>query len=196
MIADALKSVLTQQITQKVASAAGIDNAKAMSLVAAGLPIIMKGLAKNSATPQGAESLFGALAKHESADLSNPMDLLSKFSDGNEGGKILGHVFGSREAEIEAQLAQNVGVSQSQAGSVMKMLAPVVMGALGQEKASGGLNLGSLASVLGSQSSAMASNSSLSSSIMTSIFDKDGDGQVADDLLSMAWNFLKRFLSK
>ena len=51
-------------------------------------------------------------------------------------GKILGKVFGGNSEQAASSVAQEAGISTGQAGGLMAMLAPMLMGALG--KAGGG----------------------------------------------------------
>jgi hypothetical protein len=65
------------------------------------------------------------------------------------------------------------------------------MSGLGEAKAKGNLDLGSLAGMLGGATKASSDNS-LMTSLATSLLDKNGDGQVQDDLLRMGTNWLKK----
>jgi hypothetical protein len=78
----------------------------------------------------------------------------------------LGSLLGGREQEANQHLAQHLGISGGTAAKIIPMLAPIILGALLKKGRSpgtagaGGGGLGGLASIL----------------------DRDGDGQILDDL--------------
>ena len=144
---------LMQQLQSKgaadqIASRLGIPPEKANSALAAAVPTIMAGLAKNTQKPDGAAALAGALEKDHDGSVLDEDDFFDRYQE-KKGEKILGHVFGSKEAEVETKVSALSGLNPSQGADLMKMLAPLVMGFLGKEKKQGGLDIGSLAAMLG-----------------------------------------------
>jgi len=52
----------------------------------------------------------------------------------DDGNKIVGHIFGNNTGYVTQNLSQKTGLSTGQVGSALAVLAPVVMGYLGQQK--------------------------------------------------------------
>ncbi|WP_440311064.1 DUF937 domain-containing protein [Klebsiella pneumoniae] len=46
---------------------------------------------------------------------------------------MLDHIFGGQKSTVENQLSQNTGISIDKIGPILAMLAPVVMGYIGQQ---------------------------------------------------------------
>lgn len=126
----------------------GTDKAQTGAAVQTAIPAIVAGLAKNAQSPKGAEALHTALAKdHDGSVLDQGAEALQ--SNQEQGDKILGHVFGSNLGAVQSQLAATSGLGAGGAGSLLQMLAPMVMGYLGKQQQGGGLDAGGLASILG-----------------------------------------------
>ena len=66
-----------------------------------------------------------------------------------DGGKILGHVFGNRQQNVQNALSKQSGVDASSVGRILKMAAPVVMGLLGKQHQSSVNDANGLTNMLG-----------------------------------------------
>lgn len=144
---------LMQQLENKgavdqIAGKLGIPPGKASSALAAAVPTIMAGLAKNTQKPEGAAALAGALEKDHDGSVLDEDEYFERYQE-KKGDKILGHVFGGKEGEVETKVSALSGLNPAQGADLMKMLAPLVMGYLGKEKKQGGLDIGNLAAMLG-----------------------------------------------
>ena len=77
------------------------------------------------------------------------------------------------------------------AGSLLEMVAPLVMGAVGREQQLNGLDANGLSQYLGQQQQqAEAANPDIMGSL-TSMLDSNRDGNVVDDLSRISSNFFK-----
>ncbi|HLA11012.1 MAG TPA: DUF937 domain-containing protein [Pyrinomonadaceae bacterium] len=85
---------------------------------------------------------------------------------------------------------QGVGLDQGSAGSLLEMVAPLVMGAVGREQHQNHLDPGALSQFLGEQQQVQSANPDLMASI-SSMLDSNRDGSVVDDLSRIAGNFFK-----
>ena len=177
MLAEQLKGQAMKQIANRVW---GGDNVLTGQLMAKALPMIMGQLEKNTQDPAGAEALDAALAKHDGSVLQNV-----EWADLDDGKSILGHIFWNRD-EAVAQIAQETGASPEQSEGVMSMLAPLVMGAMGQQKQAAGLSASGLTKML--------SGSGKQSSNMLGMFlDQDGDGDFdSSDAMKFGMGMLKK----
>lgn len=183
-ITSLLTSALAGGAAEKLATQLGVESTVAKKMIALGAPVLLSRLAKNASSPDGAAALYNTLDKH-----ATPKKSITE-TDTTDGMKMLGHIFGADQEDTLSTVASEAGVSPSQAGGALAALAPILMGALGQQKASGGLDLGSLAGLL-TQTTSATNKNSLMTSLATSLLDKNGDGQIQDDMLRMGVNWLK-----
>jgi hypothetical protein len=167
-------------VTQ-IAGSLGVDEEAIGPVVAAAIPAILGGMANNTRQPQGAESLSRALEDHSPTIFD---DLGGLLGGGGlaDGAKILGHVFGNRQPNVERNLAGQSGLSLDVIMKLLPILAPLVMGYLSREKQSRGLDAGGLGSVLGEERQA-AERQKPGLGGLASILDADGDGSIIDDVL-------------
>ena len=184
-ILDLINSDLGKQIISGIGNQAGTTEGETSSVLASALPTLINAMQNNTQSEQGAGGLLGALlgGKHDGGLLDNLGGLLGGGGiDTEDGGKILGHVLGGNQANIEAGLSQNTGVSSDKIGMILKMAAPILMAYLANQAKSNnvqnGTDLGGLLGGLlgGGQSQQQAP--SMGGSILTSILDQDGDGQL------------------
>ncbi|CAL2092097.1 DUF937 domain-containing protein [Tenacibaculum sp. 190524A05c] len=186
-ILDLLNSPMGKTIISGVAGSTGQDSGKTGSVLTMALPVLMKAMQRNAATPQGAEGLMGALNKHDGGILDNLGDL---FSGGvnqdviSDGSKILGHVLGSKQQGVEQVIGQKTGMDIGAVGNILKTAAPILMGVLGKQSRQSGLsNSGGIGDLLGGM---LGGNSSQQEqSFLEKILDADGDGSVIDDVAGM-----------
>lgn len=171
----------------------GVNESQASSAISAALPMIMGALARNSASPQGAESLHNALQNdHDGGILDNLGGFLGN-SDNGAGAGILKHVFADNLGSIVGALGQSSGLGNDKAGGLLENLAPVVMGALGKQSRSQGLDIGGLASMLGGETKGINSGTGAAAlSMLNSFLDKDGDGSAIDEIGGMLGGLFKR----
>lgn len=170
-----------QQGLGQIAKQLGLGQAQANDGLKSLLPFIMKALQKNTRSQGGLESLLGALGRgnHERY-LDRPEELGTRETE-KDGNGILGHIFGSKDVsrEVAGHAAQKSGLDAGVLKKMLPQIAAMVMGGLKKESQSGGL-LGALGG--GGAGSAPSGASGL----LGKLLDADGDGQIHDDLLSMA----------
>jgi hypothetical protein len=135
------------------ARALGLTPSQTKGAVESLLPVLVKGIARNTASRDGLAGLLNALGSgHHQAALQDA-STLAKPETLADGQAILGHVLGSRaKADAVAQQAMNdTGVSAGVLQQLLPMLAVFVMGWLYRN--SGGILGSVLGSVLGGPSS-------------------------------------------
>ena len=186
-ILDLLNSPMGKTIINGVAGSTGQDSNKTGSVLTMALPVLMKAMQRNAATPQGAEGLMGALTKHDGGILDNLGDL---FNGGvnddvvNDGSKILGHVLGSKQQGVEQVIGQKAGMDVGAVGNILKTAAPILMGMLGkQSRQTGVSNSSGIGDLLGGMLG--GSKTQNEQSFLEKILDADGDGSVIDDVAGM-----------
>ncbi|HEY6046651.1 MAG TPA: DUF937 domain-containing protein [Pyrinomonadaceae bacterium] len=186
-------NAITQMITQQLAGAAsrqiaarlGISESTANMAVQIAVPLVVAALARNASNPQGSQQLHQAIAEdHDGSILDNLSGYLQNPEQANGAG-ILGHVLGDQRSSVENNVAQATGMDQSSAGSLMEIVAPLVMGALGKTQQQNGLDPSGLAGYLGEQQQEQAATPGIMG-MVNSMLDSNQDGSVTDDLARMA----------
>lgn len=188
-ILDLLQGPLGQQIISGVAGQTGQSADKTSGLLSMALPVLMGAMQKNASTPEGAQGLMGALGNHSGGILDNLGGLFEGGVDDSvqqEGSGILGHLLGSKQANVENALSKESGMDAGSVANILKVAAPLLMGMVGKQTQSAGISdSNGLTSLLGGLMGGANSNSG-SSSLLTSILDADGDGSIIDDVAGMA----------
>lgn len=181
---DLLNSDLGKQIISSVGQQAGTTEGETSSVLNSALPTLLNAMQNNASTEQGAGGLLGALlgGKHDGGLLDNLGGLMGNGGvDTEDGGKILGHVLGDNQANVENSISQSTGVSSDKIGMILKIAAPILMAFLANKarnsNVQNGTDLGGLlGSLLGGGQSQQVQTSG--GNILTSVLDQDGDGQL------------------
>ena len=128
-----LKALLNKNTLSALAKKTGLTTAKLKKLIPLALPLLLKYLTSNAASQTGALSLLGALGQHNTAK-ALPIQIAE--ADPEDGGKILGHIFGSNtQPEIETLAAQS-GLSGKEVNTALDSIAPVLLSSLNTAAAS------------------------------------------------------------
>lgn len=194
MITQQLGSSMVDQMAAKV----GGDNDGVKRAAAMAVPMIMAALKRNSNSRSGAESLAKALDKgHNDGGILGNLGSLLGGSSMQNGGKILGHVFGGKQDNMAQQLGKATGLGGKGAGDLMSMLAPMVMGALGKAKAQSGSGVSGLQDLLRNETQSIQKRQPKQSSMIESLLDSDGDGDVdLGDILKKGSGLLGGFFKR
>lgn len=164
----------------------GADPATTSTAVSAALPMLLGALARNSAQPNGADALAGALARdHDGSILDDVSGYLGGATAGADGAGILGHLLGGQRPAVEAAVGQSAGLSGDSAARLLELLAPIVMGSLGRHANTQGLDANGLAGLLGQERQGLTQSNPMLSGLM-SMLDTNKDGSVMDDLANVA----------
>ena len=108
-----------------------------------------------------------------------------------DAGGILGHIFGGQQSRAESGLGQVSGMSSGQAGNLLKILAPIVMGVLAKQVMARGVDAGGLGSMLGQERAQVQQRGGLGGGLMNAVLDTDGDGDVdLSDLMRLGGGLL------
>lgn len=192
-------NAITQMITQQIAGAAvrsmsqrlGLSEGMTARAVQIAVPLILAALARNAAQPEGAKELHQAVNNdHDGSIFDNLPGFLNNPQAGNGPG-ILGHVFGGQQGTIQNNLAQATGLDQSTAGNILEMVAPMVMGAVGQTQRENNLDAGGLSEFLVTQRQETEAAAPDIMGALNSMLDSNRDGSVSDDVGRILGNFLR-----
>ncbi len=176
---------LTGSNLSMISEQLGADEQQTKSAIGAVLPTLIGALSKNGATQQGAEGILGALSKdnHDGGILENLSGFLGnkQYEEPRSGMGILGHLLGGKQQQVQQSVSQSSGLGAAASGQLMKMLAPLVMGALGKQQQSQGFDASSLMGFLGGEKEAVEKESG---GLIGRMLDQDGDGDF--DMSDMA----------
>lgn len=197
-LASSIFSQLDPATIGSIASQLGVKPAQASNAIEQALPLLLGGLARNSASPQGANALHAALERdHANVDIGGLLgsvlgggsagggiaDALGGLLGGGRsqpaqdvGGAILGHIFGGRRERAAQGLGQTSGLGGAGAAQLLSMLAPLVMAALGNMTRKQGLDANALGGLLGQQS--QRHQQSGVGGLLSGVLDADGDGEL------------------
>jgi len=200
-----IMDMITQQLggsmMQQMASKLGGNSEGVQRATAAAVPMILAAIKRNAGSRQGAESLANALNKHSDGGMLSGLGGLLGGGGNNpmmqEGGKILGHVFGGKQNNMAQQLGRATGLGGKGAGDLMSMLAPMVMGALGKAKAQGNMGVSGLQDLLNQEHQTIQKRQPKQLSMIEGLLDSDGDGDVdLSDILKKGSGLLGGFFKR
>lgn len=147
-------NLVTQQLSdpkviEQLSKSTGARPEQVQQLAREGLPLLLQTLQQNAADPEGAKSLDKALEEHKDDKVDDVLGFL-KNVDTSDGAKILQHIFSSRNEAVQEDMAAKAGANKNQVSALMTQLAPLVLGALGNQKKTGTGNQGDLTGLIGS----------------------------------------------
>lgn len=178
----------------QLAGVLGADNDAVSKGVAAALPALIGGLARNARQPEGAAALNKALgADHNGSILDSLGDIFggsawAQQQADRQGQRILGHVFGQSRPRVEQQVQAASGLNSSMVTKLLPLLAPVVLGYLGKRLSGGGND--QVAQSLEQERVSVQQNDSMFGQILD-MLDGDDDNDGGGGLMDMAGDLLQ-----
>lgn len=183
-ITQLLNSTLGKQVINGIGKQAGTGEKDTASVINASIPVIMGMLQKNASTPQGSDNLMKALDQHDGGILNNLSSFLNS-GDTQDGSNILDHILGQNKNTVIKSISKQTNVSSANVSKIISLVAPVIMGYLGQQKKGGKVQSGNgLTDLLGSLTGG-SSASSIGGSILSTILNQKGGntGNMLNDIL-------------
>jgi hypothetical protein len=157
-----------------IASQLGVDPSQAQAAIEHAIPLIVGGMAQNASTPAGANALNNALGAH-GGDLSGMLGgILGGGARSGIGGAILGHVFGGNQGAVNQGLGQATGMNAQNAGQLMAILAPIVMGALANHAQDQNVGAGGLGGLLAQEVQQVSRQGGSAGSLLNSVLGASG----------------------
>lgn len=182
-----LVSQLGSGAVGQISEQLGIDEDKAQQAVGMALPVIIGALNRNTASADGAESLTRALQRdHDGSILDDLARVVTQPETLEDGAAILGHVFGDRRSNVEQSVSRATGLDAAQISQIFAILAPIVLGALGQMQRKKNLDAQGMSNLLQEERSTVEQTASG----LAQLLDMDGDGDVSEELVSLGSNLL------
>lgn len=170
----------------------GANPSQVKQVTQMGLPTLIKALSNNASTPKGAEALAGALDQHKDDDINDIIRYI-KNVDTEDGRKILNHVLANKNQNVQTRLAKQAGLETSQVTGLMSQLAPLLLGALGQQKKKENLDATGISSLTSLLSDSMGKkDDSGIMGMVSQLLDSDKDGDILDDVSGIIGSILKK----
>lgn len=200
---DLLQGQMSDTILDQLGQQVGGNREQTSAAVQGVFSTLMGALSKNAATPEGAGALLGALDRdHDGSVLDDLVGMVTGNSSQQQaqpsmlnGAGILKHVLGGKQSNMIEMIAQMSGLNKEGSSNLLIKLAPMVMGMLGKVKKQQNLDQGALQGFL-RQSTDNYRQVEPKQDLITKLLDRDGDGNVADDVASMGMSFLGKLFKK
>jgi hypothetical protein len=145
---------LTPDMIAKMASVLGLDRSVAQKAISGAVPALLANLGDAASTPGGMRQLSNLLQQQSGSleSLKNVIGGPDQRALAERGSSMLSGLFGGGALDALAQsIGKFAGIGESSSKSMLSMLGPVVLGALGQQQRIAGLDAGGVASLLASQ---------------------------------------------
>jgi hypothetical protein len=172
----------------------GTDENKTSDALGLALPSIIAALQKNASSQEGATALKNAIDRdHDGSLLSNVAGYLQGSNQAQlpQADRMLDHLFGAKRNRVESGISNATGLDSATSGKLMKILAPMVLGAIGKQTRAEKMDAGGLTSWLTKQTQSAEQSSAKSSSLIGRLLDQDGDGDFDfGDVAKLGMNLL------
>ena len=150
-----ITQVLSSDLVARIASSLGLDKTLAEKALQAGVPGLLAALTSLVSKPAGAKALSDAIAQQQPGVLSSLASMIGGSAQKSlidTGASTLTSLLGgTTTSALTNAVSQYAGIGDSGSKSLMGLLAPVVMGVLGQQQRTSGLDATGLARLLASQ---------------------------------------------
>jgi hypothetical protein len=189
-ILELLKSQVDGNMLKQLSEQIGSDESQTGAAVNGVFSALLNGVGQNIQQPEKASGLLEALDRdHDGSILNDLAGLMGgKAQVQNQatvnGSGILGHILGGNTSKVAEMIGRMSGIDASQSGVLLEKLAPVLLGVLGKvktENSGGGQGLLDLIT----KTTQTHNTQTQAGGIFQKLLDKDGDGQIMDDIIGM-----------
>ena len=174
MFKELAQDFIMKQVSNQIEKATGIDANLINKVTDEWLGSMILWLAKNAGTPEWAEWLFNAIKKDHDGSILDNVEAVFAPEKQEEGNKILDHILGNKKNVIETQIWKDTGLNISQVSSILKTVAPLVLGMLGKQTKEKWFGLDDIVGLISNEKEEVTKKWGLW--IFGSILDQDGDG--------------------
>jgi hypothetical protein len=151
---------LTPDTIARIASTLGLDGAVAQKAIGASVPALLAGFVGLASKPDGARQLSNTLAQQPPGGLDDVRNAIGGSGQKalvDNGSGILSTLLGGGVMNgLVGGVGKFAGVGEGASKSLLGLLGTVVLGTLGQQQRSGGLDANGLAGLLASQKDSIA----------------------------------------
>jgi hypothetical protein len=154
-LVSSIMQILTRDLIAKIARTLGVEPDVAQKVAGAAVPAILASFAGIAARPAGAQRLSDTLEQQRPDMLSQITSAIggpNQKDIADTGYGLLSTLLGGSESNgLVSAVSSFSGVNQNAGKSAIGLLAPLVLGTLGQLKPSGGFDASSIANLFSSQ---------------------------------------------
>lgn len=194
-VARHLNDDVIMQLTRQI----GAQDPNQVKKAAGGVAeLLLQAISQNANNQERGGGLFGAIERdHDGGILGDLMGVFTGKKQASNpksmnGAGIVRHLLGEKQLKAAQVIAQMSGLDFFKSGVLMQLIAPVVMGVIGQNQRKGGLDLGGLAKVLLGGGGQQAGGGRNAGGGLGRLLDMDGDGSMMDDLINIGMKILKK----
>jgi hypothetical protein len=189
---DMLQQQLGGEAVRQISNRIGADPGTTGNAIDAALPLLISALARNAGDTNQAQSLARAVSEdHDGSILDDVPGFFGSASE-KPGAGILRHVLGGRQQAVQQGLGQATGLDAGKAGTLLTMLAPLVMGALGRAKRENSLDAGGLSTLLTGEQEHLKESAPGVMGALSRFLDQNNDGSVMDDVSGLLGKAFRR----
>jgi len=180
-----LVSQLGSGAVGKISEQLGVDESQAQQAVGMALPLILDALTRNASWADGAQALTNALQRdHDGSILNNLPQAITRPEVRQDEAVILRHVLGDHRAPVQNSVSRATGMDPNQVAQIFAILAPVVLGGLGQIQRKNNLDAQGVSTLLQEE------RTSVEKTGLAQLLDMDGDGDVSEEIVTLGANLL------
>ena len=175
-IMDLVSQHLGDGQVEQIASRLGASKEQTQSAIGMALPTLLGAVAKKAENDDGVAEIDGQLGDHDGSVFDSLSSLLGGGDEqqASQGNQLLGSILGGRQSKVETGIGKASGLQGGQVSSLMGMLAPMVMGAIGKKKRDDGMDRGGLSGMLKGERQHIEQQAS--GGLLAGLLDQDGDG--------------------
>ena len=175
-IMDLVSQHLGDGQVEQIASRLGASKEQTQSAIGMALPTLLGAVAKKAEHDDGVAEIDGQLGDHDGSVFDSLSSLLGGGDEqqASQGNQLLGSILGGRQSKVETGIGKASGLQGGQVSSLMGMLAPMVMGAIGKKKRDDGMDRGGLGGMLKGERQQIEQQAS--GGLLAGLLDQDGDG--------------------
>ena len=199
---DLLQWQLSDGVVNGIDKELGVNNPQKTNMAAnAALSVLMSALNKNSQSSDALSGLMGALDRdHDGGILDDLLGTLSgRVLPQNQktinGAGILGHLLGGKQSTAVEAVTKMTGLDSNQSMNILSKLAPLVLGVLGRVKKQKQLDNSKMRDFL-RESQEQYEQQNTSANLFSKLLDKDGDGNVMDEIAGMGMKMIGNWLRR
>lgn len=175
-IMDFVSQQLADGQVEQIASRLGASKEQTQRAIGMALPTLLGAVAKKAENDDGVAEIDGQLGDHDGSIFDSLSSLLGGGDEqqASQGNQLLGSILGGRQSKVETGIGKASGLQGGQVSSLMGMLAPMVMGAIGKKKRDDGMDRGGLGGMLKGERKQIEQQAS--GGLLAGLLDQDGDG--------------------
>jgi len=188
-LADSIITAENGAVVRQLAQQFGLSEDAMAGAIRGLAPALARGLGRESEHPDGSQSLATALETGDHQRYIEDPAILGQAATTEDGNKILGHVFGSKDVSrnVAAFTSEQTGLDASLLKKLLPVLAPIVMGILAQQLTKG---RGQPQAAQAPPAAPRQGGGGLMD-VLGGLLDTNKDGSMMDDLLGMAGKMMR-----